>query len=435
MMVLFVACAGKEETPQPDTNSETISATEVIEPTAEPSAEPTALPTEAVPEATMVDETVEEEIETQIDAEALGQALQAIVDRYVAGQNSGVVLLVDAPELGFFWKGSAGMADPAANLEMLPDDQFIISSGTKMFTAVTILKLAEAGKLSLDDPISRYLPEDLVAQLLVLDGQSYGEQITVRQLLNHTSGLGDFSNGVDNNGNGLSDFKELVLAEPETIWDTDMVLAWAIENSPPVAQPGDQFFYSDTNFQLLAQIIENTSGLPLPAAYRQYIFEPVGMTHTYFEFGEDVVAGVDGRSVSHAFFNGTDWNELDSRSYEFGSGGLVSTVEDQNRFLWAWVNGDLFDDPASKEAMTTWLNTEAGCGYYYGLGVMQLVYEECDIPGLGTVQGHAGLFNSQAFYWPEQNATIIGTLNSNAPDLGFISMMIETMTAVQSNVP
>ena len=148
-----------------------------------------------------------------------------------------------------------------------------------------------------------------------------------------------------------------------------------------------------------------------------------------------MVAGADGRSVSHAFFNGTDWNALDSHSYEFGSGGLVSTVEDQNRFLWAWVNGDLFDDPASKEVMTTWLNTEAGCGYYYGLGVMQLVYEECDIPGLGTVQGHGGLFNSQAFYWPEQNTTIIGTLNSNAPELGFISMMIETMTAVQNNVP
>ena len=76
---------------------------------------------------------------------------------------------------------------------MVPDDQFIISSGTKMFTAVTTLILTEQGKLNLDDSISLYLPADLIARLLIFDDQSYGETITVQQLLNHTSGLGDFS--------------------------------------------------------------------------------------------------------------------------------------------------------------------------------------------------------------------------------------------------
>lgn len=368
-------------------------------------------------------------VEPGVDAEALAQTLQGIVENYVGAQNSGVVLLVDAPDLGFSWKGAAGMADPETGVEMMADDQFIISSSTKMYTAVVILKLIEEGKLNLDDPISNYLPEDLVSQIHRLDGHSYGEEITVRQLLNHTSGLGDFSNGVDADEDGISDFKELILAEPETLWDTDMVLEWAIENAAPVGKPGEKFFYSDTNFQLLAQIIEIVSGMTLADAYRQMIFEPLGMVHTYFEFGEDVVAGVDGRPLSQAFYNGTNWNELTSHSYEFGSGGLVSTVDDQNRFLWAWVNDELFSDPNLKAEMTEWVAAE-GCGAYYGLGTFNIVFEECDIPAVGTVQGHSGLMNNLAFYWPEQNVTIIGTLNTNEPQLGFIGMMLDTMFAL-----
>jgi CubicO group peptidase (beta-lactamase class C family) len=300
-----------------------------------------------------------------------------------------------------------------------------------MFTAVTILKLVEQGQLNLDDLISVYLPEDLVSQLLIRDGQSYGETITVRQLLSHTSGLGDFSNGEDADGNGLPDFKDLVLNEPDTIWIPDTVLEWAIENAPPVGLPGEAFHYSDTNFQLLGKIIENVSGMTLPEAYHQFIFEPAGMTHTYFEFNEAVVPGVNGRAVSHAFYNGIDWNNLDSHSYEWGSGGLVSTVEDQNRFLWAWVNDDLFDDPASKTAMSDWVTT-GDPGNYYGLGMYHFVIDEWDIPGLGELDGHGGLFNSMAFYWPEQNLTIVGTLNSNEPQFGFVFLMIDVMFTIQN---
>ncbi len=364
----------------------------------------------------------------------LAAALQAIADNWV-NENGvpGFILMVDAPDYNFTWKGAEGMANPEDGIEMVADDQFIISSVTKMYTAVTIMKLAEQGQLNLDDPISLYVPENIVSRILVLDGESYGETITVRQLLSHTSGLGDFSNGADNDGSGLPDFKDLVLAEPDTMWDEMQVLEWAIANAPPVAKPGETFNYSDTNFQLLGLVVETASGMALHEAYRQFIFEPLGMEHTYFEFREEVVPGVDGRSLSHAYYNGTLWNELDSHSYEWGSGGLVSTVEDQNRFLWAWVNGDLFDDPASKEAMMEWVET-SDAGAYYGLGTYLFAPDEWDIPGLGTLQGHGGLFNSFAYYWPEQNATLIGTLDSNQPPLGFIGVMIDVMFAVQGAV-
>lgn len=315
---------------------------------------------------------------------------------------------------------------------MEPDDQFIISSSTKMFTAVTLLKLSEGCQANLDDPISLYLPTDLVARLLVWEDEPLGTTITLHQLLNHTSGLGDFSNGPDGDGNGRSDFKDLVLNEPDTIWTPDAVLEWAIENVQPVGKPGETFHYSDTNFLLLGMIIEEISGLSLAEAYRQHIFEPLGMEHTYFEFNEDVVAGVNGRALSQAFYQNTNWNALNSHSYEWGSGGLVSNVEDQNRFLTAWINGTLFDNPACKGAMTNWIST-GDPGNYYGLGMWRFVIDEWDIPGLGQVYGHSGLFNNMAFYWPDQNITIIGTINASEPQFGAIYLMLEVMFALQEH--
>ena len=392
--------------------------------------------------ANMTQEWITEPMEME-EPEAMGEeqmmpelaaALQTIADTWV-NENGvpGFILMVDAPDLNFTWKGAAGMADPEAGVPLIADDQFIISSGTKMYTGVAIVKLVEQGKLNLDDPISLYVPEDIVSRILVLDGESYGETITVRQLLTHMSGLGDFSNGSDNDGSGLPDFKDLVLAEPDMMWDEMMVLEWAIANAPPVGLPGEQFNYSDTNYQLLGLIIESASGIALQDAYRQLIFEPLGMEHTFFEFRDEVVVGIDGRPVSNMYYHGTLWNELDSHSYEYGSGGIVSTAEDQNRFLWAWATGALFDDPASKEMMLETVETP-NPGGYYGLGVWHFVLDEWDIPGLGTLQGHGGLPNSHAHYWPEQNITIIGTLNSNEPELGFISIMLEVMFAVQGAI-
>jgi D-alanyl-D-alanine carboxypeptidase len=361
----------------------------------------------------------------------LAAALQSIAYAWVSENGApGVLLLADAPDMNFTWQGAAGMAVPEEEEPSLPGDQFIISSMTKMITAATAMKLVEKGELALDDPISLYLPAELVSQLLVLDGVSYGEAITVRQLLNHTSGLGDFSNGEDADGNGLPDFKDLVLSEADTVWDETMVLDWAIANAPPVAQPGETYNYSDTNYQLLGMIIEPASGLALHDAYRQFILDALEMDHTYFEFREATIPGVDGRNVSNAYYYGNLWNELDSHSYEWGSGGLVSTAEDMDTFLRAWVSGDLFDDPASKEAMMEWVKTP-DAGVYYGLGVLRFVLDEWDIPGLGETLGHGGLFNSLAFYWPEQNVTIVGTLNSNEPPFGFIGLMIDVMFAVQ----
>ena len=74
-------------------------------------------------------------------------------------------------------------------------------------------------------------------------------------------------------------------------------------------------------------------------------------------------------------------------------------------------------------------------GVYYGLGTFRFVFDEWGFPDLGEVQGHGGLFNSQAFFWPEQNMTIISTLNSNEPPFGFIGLMLDTLSTMMEYAP
>ena len=111
-------------------------------------------------------------------------------------------------------------------------------------------------------------------------------------------------------------------------------------------------------------------------------------------------------------------------------GRLVSTAEDQNRFLRAWANGELFHNPACKGIMSNWIQT-GDSGKYYGLGMQRFVMDEWDIPGLGQVYGEGGQFNSFSFYWPEQNVTMVGTLNSSEPPSGFVSVLLDVMSAIQ----
>ncbi|MCB9422485.1 MAG: beta-lactamase family protein [Ardenticatenaceae bacterium] len=327
--------------------------------------EPDNLIATAVPTIAVVPTSTTETATTTEPQAELAQTLQNILDQAVIDGASGAVLLVDAPDLDFAWKSAAGQS-------MAADEPFLMAGGVEMVTAVTLLKLCEQSQLNLEDPISLYLPADLVNRLLVVNGKSLGETITIHQLLNHTSGLGDFA-------------------------------ADGIAPGPPVGKPGETFHHSRANIWLAGLIIEKVSGLPLPDAYRQFIFEPLGMAHTYFALDKE--AG---------------WQK----------GRLVSTLEDQNRFLRTWANDELFDNPACQGIMSNWIQTD-DAGRYYGLGMQRFILDEWDFPGLGQLIGYGGQFNSLAFYWPEQNVTIIGTLNSNEPPFGFASMMLDVMLAIQ----
>lgn len=118
---------------------------------------------------------------------SLDARLRAVLANYVTGDVPGVGIRVESPR--FRWSGAVGHVRPDGARRLSPRDPFRISSVTKTFTAVTVLRLAERRRPGLDDPIAACLPSELVDRLNIVDGVSRGRSITIRQLLNHTSGV------------------------------------------------------------------------------------------------------------------------------------------------------------------------------------------------------------------------------------------------------
>jgi D-alanyl-D-alanine carboxypeptidase len=324
--------------------------------------------------------------------------IQAEMNALTAGGlPPGMVVWIDAPEYRF--EGASGFADLKDDIPMPPEGAFRIGSVTKMFTAAVIIQLAEDDVLTLDDPLALWLPE--VAEKL-----PYGDQITLRHLLTHTSGL---FNVVEHEAYYADLFTEMVVDEAAGTVTLDCVqrdphdtLARYVYGKEAQFEPGAQWRYSNTNYTLLGMVIEAEAEMPLAEAYRTRIYEPLGMTSTFLDCYEDpLVEVVHGYTASGGVM--TDVTEL-HESVGWSAGGLVSTAPDLIAFARGLFRGALFDDPESLAAMTT-----PAPGSSYGLGVMLQ----------GAYLGHAGWiagFRSVLNYAPEFDTVVVMLYNHDAAD-------------------
>ena len=366
--------------------------------------------------------------------EELQARLQANLTNMVATAHSihNAVLLVEAPQRNFKWVGAAGMADSAAGLVMNPADQFRTASIGKMTCAALTLKMAEAGYFTLDDSIYHYLPDSIMTGLHILGGRDYSNRITIRHLLSHRSGLADYVQDGDVNGNGLPDFLELLISQPQKFWTPQETIEYTKQNLTPLFIPGEGFHYSDTNYQLLGLLLQQITSSTLHALYRERLFTPLGMNYTYLEFYDNPIPSVPGHGLSQVFFGEIDYTHWTSASADWAGGGLVSTAEDLNRFLRAFVNNQIFQNSQSKTEMLNWQPTGES-GIYYGLGTIRFNLDELGFSGFGEIYGHEGFPQSFMYYWPPQNVTLTGTLNQASSEevyhlqviMGIISLLRE----------
>jgi D-alanyl-D-alanine carboxypeptidase len=178
--------------------------------------------------------------------------LQQQLDGVVEAGAPGVVGLARTGERT--WQGASGLGDLRANRPARAGDRFRVGSMTKSFVAALVLQLVGEGRLSLDDNLERWLP-GLVPS---------GERITVRQLLNHTSGLYNYSDD---------------LPEPPRRFRPRELVAIATGHKP-LFTPGTQFSYSNTNYILAGLLVERVTGQPLDDQLEQRIFQPLGLDHT-----------------------------------------------------------------------------------------------------------------------------------------------------------
>ncbi|MCB9456221.1 MAG: beta-lactamase family protein [Anaerolineaceae bacterium] len=324
--------------------------------------------------------------------------IQAEMDeRTAGGLPPGLIVWIDAPEYRF--AGASGFANLMDDTSMPPEGAFRIGSITKMFTATVIIQLAEDGVLTLDDPLALWLPE-------VADQLPYGDQITLRHLLTHTSGL---FNVVEHEAYFADLFTEATIDEDAGMVTLDCVqrdphdtLARYVYGKDALFEPGAAWYYSNTNYTLLGMVIEEATAMPLAEAYRTHIYEPLGMTSTFLDCYEDPVI-----DVVHGYTGVgdtlTDLTEL-HESIGWSAGGLVSTAPDLIAFARGLFGGALFDDPESLVAMTT-----PTPGSSYGLGIMVQ----------GEYTGHAGYiagFRTLLNYVPEFDTVVVMLYNNDAAD-------------------
>ncbi len=315
--------------------------------------------------------------------------LTAILETYVAEDDPGVVLLVDTEDDTL--TAVRGLADLENGTPMQLSDRFRIASVSKPFVAVLTLLLVEEELIELDAPIADYLPAEIIA------GIENGDTVTVRQLLQMTSGIYNYTES--------DAYYDTVFADPETAWTAADTVA-LVEGQPAYFAPGEGYYYSNTNYTLAQLVIESVTGVGLGENLKTRIFDPLGMSSTFLEnnatIGEGLAQGYTDWDGDGTLDNVTRVND----GIGLGDGGIVSTAEDLVLFVRGLFEGDLLSEDSSAE-LTHFIDD--GEGGWYGLG---LEWVETDT---GEWMGHSGLssgFQSMMYYSEEESAVVIALTNS-----------------------
>lgn len=268
------------------------------------------------------------------------------------------------------------------------------------------MRLREQGKLSLDDHISKYIDNQMLQNLLVLKGVNYASEITVRQLLAHTSGLPDYVQQKKANGKSLQD--ELTSGK-----DQQRTFEQVIDEAKrmkPAFKPGKKgkALYSDTNYQIIGRIIETITGKKLSAVMMEYIFEPLDLQQTYlYEDSTDTVPAT-------MYFKQNPLSVPLAMSSFGPDGGIVSTSSELMVFIKAFFEGELFPIAYFSE-MKQW--NKIFFPLEYGVGLARFKWPRIFSPFKATPEllGHSGLSGAFAFYSPEKNVYLTGTVNQISP--------------------
>jgi CubicO group peptidase (beta-lactamase class C family) len=347
----------------------------------------------------------------------VGAALQEQVDRH---EIAGAVTMVVSKDRVLHLE-TTGLADVAAHKPMQADTMFWVASMTKPITATAVLMLQDEGKLDVHDPVAKYLPE--FANLKTPSGQP--ANLTLIQILTHTSGLGEAGGPAAREAKTLADLVPLWLAAPMQF------------------EPGSRWSYCQSGINAAGRVVEVVSGMSFDAFLKKRLFQPLGMTSTTFYPG----ASERARQVTAYAKNATTGSlEAVPPRPEFGprdrppqgNGGLYSTAEDYGRFCQMLLGGGRFQgvrylSEASMKQLSTPQTPETlptgffqndtygrrGLNYGWALGTCVLKAPHDGVPAMlspGTF-GHGGAWGTQAWVDPVRGvAYVLMVQRSNFPN-------------------
>jgi D-alanyl-D-alanine carboxypeptidase len=322
--------------------------------------------------------------------------LQAALDEWRESfEISGAVLAVDTSDREPLILVS-GVSDIEAGTSLVAHDHFRIGSITKTFVSAVVLQLAQEGLLTLDDPLSAYVPDFPNA-----------ENITIRHLLSHRSGIFDFE--------FIPGLVEKALQDPTKVWTWQELVSAAAEQEPYFFEPGSGYAYSSTNFTLLGAIVEAVTGNSLYEEMYRRIFEPLELTNTFLAGSEKVPEGIihgygtlpDGTNFDIARFPNTAFDTA-----TWATGSMVSNAEDLVHWAKALYSskGDVVDDEIQDEMLSFEPSFGPAPSVLHGLGVFR--YET----PAGVALGHTGTwfgFSSRMMYFPDLDVTLVVLVNQH----------------------
>ena len=279
-----------------------------------------------------------------------------------------------------------GKADIEWNIPMPADAMFEIGSITKQFTAVAILQLRDEGKLSLDDDITKWLP----------DFDARGNKVTIRRLLDHTSGI-----------KGITEMPEFGILASNGRFPRDSAYA-LIKRYPFEFKTGEAQIYNNSAFWLLGLVVEKASGGSYEDYVEKKIFAPLGMKRSmYCNSSENIERRAHGYQVMNGQVRRAPTNV---HTWPFSAGSLCSTAGDMVTWLKALHGGKVLS-PKSYAEMTTASKLNDGTVLGYGMGIAV----GKDTRGLNFI-GHGGSiggFTAEATWYPDAQAAIVVLMNSN----------------------
>jgi CubicO group peptidase (beta-lactamase class C family) len=309
---------------------------------------------------------------------------QAALEQATSSDGPGAVILIARGDQ-IIYRAARGSAQIELGVPLQANQTFRIASITKMFTAALVVKLAQLGKLSLDDKLATYVP-----------GIANGESITLRQLLNHTAGVSD------------------IVHDPQPGFfarkvDTATLIA-EIQKRTPSFPPGTRFAYSNAGYILLGAVIEKVTGRPWRDALRTTLLDPLGLKQT--DYGDNAkivpgrIAGYTTDNANHHVENAAYINA----SVPAAAGALVSTADDLLHWMRALAQGKVVGRDGFQQMTATVANLPGASAHPYGFGMYIWQVRGSEMVGhTGQIDG----FASALAYLPGQDITVVVLANDD----------------------
>jgi D-alanyl-D-alanine carboxypeptidase len=335
-----------------------------------------------------------------VHAQSTAANLQAALDQ---GRAQAGIVGASATVIGpgLAWTGASGLSDRASAIRIRPEMIFGVGSITKSFTAALILQLSEEGALSLDDTLGQWLPAVAANPALHIPGA-----VTIRQLLNHTSGINELT---DNN-----EFISRLLADPAKRLNPEDGLSYV---QAPYFPPGASWHYSNTNYILLGLIAERAANALVVNELQRRFFTPLGLRGTFLQ-GEEAVIGEITHGHTGAFGvpkqDISSWPRTALNSVAWTAGAIVSTSEDLAHWTQALLSGGILLPESLQQLLTFVATGDAGLEYGLGIGRQQ-------DPQLGEIWFHTGnIFGYQGIiaYAPASRTSVAVLANDDSGNIG-----------------